>query len=608
MAEQGTHEDEWAESDVPVPCRQDLYKVPDRMYRFAVAAILLAALLLRLWAIDFGLPHTRTRPDELPVVQHTAEPARGDFAVSWPVYPHSYIYVSWAWGALGLEVAQLLGAAEERSYLDAIKYDAPTLLLVNRILSALLGTLAVCLTIGIAESLFGRAAGLATGIVVATNFLQVRESHVVKSDIFLCVGVLLTFLAVIPLARRATSRRGALAGLAAGIAMSAKYPGILLAPTVYFASVMGSRSKGWRRGMSVAAIVSAIAAAGFFVATNPYLVFNQENIDTWLEVLRTNFSQLLAEGPETTGETESVGDPLRGNAERFERMKKLGDGESVTTRPLGYGFVFHLLISLRYGMGLLPTLLVPFALIWGIFIASVRARAFTWPACIFFLVYFGVFGFSPVTVTRYMTPLIPILVILIFGMGSSIIAGCAARRSLSRRVAMALLALMSLLLSAEGLMSSVAHNRVAGRTDTRVLASRWLVENTPRGSRVKDMGTVFMPYGRPQLPKGWRPSKAEAEFESLARDRVAYVVTHDHVLFSSSLDPERFAALEEHLELLAEFDPQAGASGAREDAIFERSDAYYIPIHGFSSVTRPGPLVRIYAFDSTRRVGPTSAR
>ena len=37
-------------------------RIPKRIYRAGTIAILLLAVVLRLWAIDFGLPHLRTRP------------------------------------------------------------------------------------------------------------------------------------------------------------------------------------------------------------------------------------------------------------------------------------------------------------------------------------------------------------------------------------------------------------------------------------------------------------------------------------------------------------------------------------------------------------------
>jgi hypothetical protein len=76
--------------------------------------------------------------------------------------------------------------------------------------------------------------------------------------------------------------------------------------------------------------------------------------------------------------------------------------------------------------------------------------------------------------------------------------------------------------------------------------------------------------------------------------RVDVLVTHDHSLYFSTVDPAALEALAPRLELIADFDPGSGAHGSR--AVFEDTDAYYIPVHGFGAVSRPGPHVRIYRY------------
>ncbi len=573
--------------------------VPDRPYRTGWILILLLAALLRFWAIDFGLPHLRTRPDEVPVVDHTVFPARGEANVNWPVYPHTYIYLSWAWGAIGLELAQALGQVEERSYIDAVHHDKARVILIIRTLSAVMGTLAVALAMLLTRRIFGRAAALAVGFLVASNFLHARDSHAIKPDVFLSVGVLLTFVYIFPLARQATRRLGFKAGIAAGIAMAAKYPGVLLAPPVYLAAIMGASERGWRRVLPAPALVAAVTAALFFVSTNPFVAFSPRAIGIWHTALQANLPQLFASESGEVVPTVEV-EEWEGQSERLAEVNKYRRGSSFDSQDRYPGFAYHTKLSLRYGMGLLPALLAPLALIWAALCRSKRLRAFTWPAALFSLVYFGVFAISPATVARYMTPLIPLLLVLEVGMLCQLIAKLAQNRGLDRQKALALLAVATVALSAESLAATIAHNRLAARSDTRVLATRWMAEHTPIGARIRDVGTIFMPYGRPHVPRGRRASKAAHDPESLARDGVSYVVTHDHLLFSSSLDPEVMARLEPHLTLLAEFDPYEGATAPRDAAIFELADPYYIPFRGFSSVGRPGPLVRIYSFSIDR--------
>ena len=107
-------------------------------------------------------------------------------------------------------------------------------------------------------------------------------------------------------------------------------------------------------------------------------------------------------------------------------------------------------------------------------------------------------------------------------------------------------------------------------------------------------GTVLWNWGVPELPPGIRWVNTGPEVQALEQARVGYLLTHDHELFSSTVDPTVFAALEPRLRLLVDFDPR---KPGRTDAVFEGSDAYYIPFHGFDAVTRPGPRIRIYAFE-----------
>ena len=54
------------------------------------------------------------------------------------------------------------------------------------------------------------------------------------------------------------------------------------------------------------------------------------------------------------------------------------------------------------------------------------------------------------------------------------------------------------------LTSAVSHNRIASETDTRVLATRWLREHVPAGSRVAVVGTRFYHWGAPVIPRSPR--------------------------------------------------------------------------------------------------------
>ena len=345
--------------------------------------------------------------------------------------------------------------------------------------------------------------------------------------------------------------------------MGMKYPAVLLLLPAYVAAVMGSDARGLRRLLPGAAIAAGLGAAASFLATSPDLFFNPETRNKVLSIVVLVFPQAFPHVTETGGVPQGMVD--------------------IPTAPsFWHGYAYHAAFSLRYGIGLLPTLLVVPALVWG----CVSRRPLALLSVVCAVSYFLVVGASPALLARYMTPIVPLLLLLIAGM-----VAAAARRlpdAASRRI---FLTVATLVLAAEPLWSIVAHNRVAARADTRVQASAWLGANLPRGTRVAMVGTEFWGYGEPAAPPGIEITRSKLDGAALDATGARYVVAHDHPLFSSRIDPEALERVAPRLRLLAEFDP---FTGPREDAVFEPADAYYIPTHGFGAVSRPGPHVLIY--------------
>jgi hypothetical protein len=518
-------------------------------FTLAALAIVLLAAWLRFWALDLGLPNRLARPDEGVVLAQTRAPASGR-SVEWAIYPSGYVYLTWAWGALGLEAAERLGVFPRSDYLSVLDTNPERLILVGRVLSALAGTIAVPLLIGVMRGAFGAPAALAGGAILATNFLHARDSHGLKPDTLLALAVLVALWGMVPLARRATAARAAGVGVAIGLATAIKYTGVLLAAPAWLAAVLGSAQRGWRRLVPWPAVVVGLVAVVVFFATAPALLFDPKS--------RASFSIILTFLP---------------------------GGLSGAKMPSGNffaGFAYHALFSLRYGAGLLPALLLPLAVAAGLANRHPLARL----TAVFVVVYYCVVSTSSVTLARWITPLMPPLALL-----EGALLAAAARRVVGRAAPLALAALVAVLV-AEPLASAVQHDRIAARTDTRVEATAWMAEHLPPGAVVAVVGTWVWGYGVPRMPPGIRQSGRPIDPEDPRAHGATHVLTHDHVLAFSHVDEEKMAALAPQLELLATFDPFVEG---RRDAIFEPSDAYYIPFHGFGSVVRPGPLIRIYA-------------
>ncbi len=555
-----------------------LAQMSARSFGVAATAILLLAALLRFDALGSGLPNPRTRPDELPVVQEMARPARGDFALQMVIYPNAYVYASWLWVEAGLRVAPLVGVEPPGGFQKTLLLAPEDIFWLGRSLSAFAGTAAVLLVLLLARREWGREAGLAAGLLLATCFLHARDSHALKPDALLSFTVLLSLAASAALAERRSASRVAWAGVAFGLAMATKYTGILMAAPLYAAGVMASPARGWRRALPWPALVAGGVGAAVFALTSPQLVFH----GPLFELIRSMAGIVLPGLFPNTPDASLVGAGLHPDALSVPPGVDLG---AYADRSWYHGLVFHTTFTLWYGVGALATLLAPFAVAWGI----ARRRALPVLASVACIVHFVVMGLTPAVTARYLTPMLPMLLLLEAGL-----LAAAARRLVPGRPALAL-AVATLVVAAQPLAAIVGHNRIASRTDTRVLATRWMEAHLPPGSRIAVAGSVLMPYGQPVPPPGMRVVTNRLEPDALEAARVDVVVVHDHPLYFSTVDPAALAALSGRLRVLADFDPREGV-GDGPEPVFEGTDAYYIPFHGFDRVTRPGPHITLYAF------------
>ncbi len=535
-------------------------------FRAAALAIVLVAGALRVAALDAGLPHLMTRPDEESIVFQTSKPAHGIWDLEWAVYPHAYVYLCWGWSVAGVWLEQRLGLAPAGAYEPILHREPARILLLDRVLSAVAGTATVAVVIGVARAALGDGPALVAGALLATSFLHARDSHAAKPDAMLALGAALVLAALVPLARRATLGRGALAGAAAGFAMAMKYPGVLLLAPVYVAAVAGVPGRGWRRVVPGAAVVAGLTAAAVFVGTSPFLVFNPKTRAAVLGIVHVVLPQVYTTLPP-------------------DAPKVMGYAVEQY-RTWWRGFIYHAVFSLRFGAGLLATLAAPLAVGW----ALVARRALPVAAAVFVVLYYVTIGISPAMLARYMTPLLPVLALLEAGAAAALVA-----RLVPARRGAAALALVTICLAAEPTYRIVAWDRLAARTDTRLLATEWIAGHVPAGARVGIAGTHYWGWGAPQMPPGVIPIGVPDQPAALEAARVPWLVTHEHTLPYSGVDPATFAAWAPHLRLLADFDPFV--PGRAGDAVFEQSDAYYIPLAGFSAVTRPGPQVRVYAVE-----------
>ena len=211
----------------------------------AFAALLALAGALRLVGIRNGLPWPLLNPDERNIVPRAwAMVHGGGLDPHWFDYPSFVMYL----------LAPFQAWQDEPSYLAAR---------LTMVVLALAGVVAAW---WLGQRAYGLVGGFVAAAVTAVEVTHVAYSRMAVTDVPLTLFVTMALALMV-------SGRIELAGLAVGVAASAKYPGILLlAPLV--AAAWGR----WRR----LAVATALAVVGF-ATTSPFAVLHlgQAAGDLW---------------------------------------------------------------------------------------------------------------------------------------------------------------------------------------------------------------------------------------------------------------------------------------------------------------------------------------
>ena len=202
----------------------------------ALAAILALAAGLRLVGLHYGLPYPLLNPDEASIVPRAWEMVHGGgLDPGWYDYPSLLLEL----------VAPVQALADEPSYLAA------------RLVAVALGLGGVGAAWWLGRRAYGTSGAIAAAATTAVATTHVAYSRMAVTDVALALGVTVA-LAL------ALSGRLEWAGVAAGLAASAKYPGVLVFLPVIVA--------GWAQWRRLAA--SAGLAVAAFALTSPFVVLH----------------------------------------------------------------------------------------------------------------------------------------------------------------------------------------------------------------------------------------------------------------------------------------------------------------------------------------------
>ena len=269
------------------------------MHRLVLALILVAGFALRVWNIDYGLPFVYSIDEGSHFTSRAVEMFWQDLDPGYYQNPAAYTYLVYGllramYGPLGFDL-QFANVTEQ------FDKNPTEIWIAARTLAAGLSVGGVAATYWAARRVWGVREGLVAAAVMAFAFLPVAYSRVAVTDVGALIGVALSLgFAVrayeggrVREGRRRGGRLGAalagshltrdlaLAGAAAGLAVSFKYTAGLALLPVAIAALARLRDDAGRAlaGLALGTLLAAIV----FVVLNPYLF---DSLDAWWSDLR----------------------------------------------------------------------------------------------------------------------------------------------------------------------------------------------------------------------------------------------------------------------------------------------------------------------------------
>src|SRR2546422_4342781 len=234
----------------------------ERAARLAPAVVVLAAVLVRVWHLGYGLPDVY-HPDEARIVGRAIRFHAGDLNPHFFNWPSLSMYLLWAIygavGALGGEgVAKAFAADPARFYL------------IGRLVTVVFGAATVAGLYRLGRPLYGRAVALLAGTFLAVDLLHVHDSRFVTTDVPMTALVVLALVAILRYWRDGRRWDAVSSGLVIGLATSMKYPGALAGLPMLLACALRARpTRPWWRCLvrADAGLAAAGAVVGFLVGT-----------------------------------------------------------------------------------------------------------------------------------------------------------------------------------------------------------------------------------------------------------------------------------------------------------------------------------------------------
>ncbi len=245
-----------------------------RQARGLLIGVTLVAIILRIWGINFGLPYLY-HPDE-PVVVEIAQRMfkTGDLNPHFLTWPSLIFYLNAIAYVPYYLVGKLVGVFHNPADIPAPiilamgvgQTPMPTSWLLGRLLTVVCGSASIVLTFEVGRRMTDNvASGLLAAVMMAISPSNVANSRFITSDTFIVFFTLLSFWGSVLIFQQGKVWHYVVAGIAVGLAASAKYNGALIVLPVIAAHFLRCRWQGFKEWRFYLALV--LSAVAFFLTT-----------------------------------------------------------------------------------------------------------------------------------------------------------------------------------------------------------------------------------------------------------------------------------------------------------------------------------------------------
>ncbi|MGH7411931.1 MAG: ArnT family glycosyltransferase [Candidatus Methylomirabilis sp.] len=379
-------------------------------------------------------------------------------------------------------------------------------ILAARASVATLGVATTCMLFLVGNSLAGRLAGFAAALIYATAPLAVVAAHDFKEDAPLAFWLTVQLLFLVGYLRRGRPRDLWLAATALGFGVGTKYTGLIAAPLLVGAALVGPSSGGRWKMLGMATFLAVVG----FVASTPSILRYPGDFLTGLSF----------EGRHAVsghGILEPWSSEPRPSAEN--------PGTPLTVSPVSFFWTYHLRHSLVPGISIVGVLLV----LIGLVIAVTRGDRQWWLMASGFGLFYFVLETLPLKpppfAPRYMVAALPYAALLGGGALSFALNGGPFRKAL----------LGTLVAATIGLNGFTSFQQVeAMRPDTRDEARAWILQNIPHGARIIIPGLVwYTPFAGSFHQQAFPFEIAAHEDPPISQLRAAILNPRAYLLLSS---------------------------------------------------------------------------